>query len=187
MGVAVSVRSGLRVVCAVVCVCCLSACGSSTPTSPQPSGCSDVSGPLTLAAGGGVVTMRFTLPPSETSDIALYIQFGESNDVAGTTPDWRARFRLYDGATLLGVFEIRSTLAFFKSPESAYGTPDSITGVADFRTIVNGTVDGRVEYSMLSGARVLVQPNLAAVTRFGPPGGPIVGFPATITTRQFCR
>jgi hypothetical protein len=84
-------------------------------------------------------------------------------------------------------------LAFFKSLESAFATPDGVTGFADFGTIVNGTIDGRVEYSIISGVQVLTTANAAAVTRFSQNPGTVVGvpgtsigIPATITARQFC-
>ena len=141
-----------------------------------------------------MLRVRFTVPPTETSDVVLLIHMGEENAVPGSTSNWRARFRLYDGATLLSTFEGQTTVAFFKSPESTFGAPGSGYGffssdnaLADFRSIVSGTIDGRVEFSLISGARVLPSANLASVSIFGPPGRFLGGVAAPVTARQFCR
>ena len=186
-------RSAPGVACAVVFLCYLSACGHSTPTSPDHSTCSDVSGPITLGSGGDVFRVKFTVPATETSDVVLLIHMGFWNGVARTTPDWRAQFRLSDGATFLGVFEVQDTVGFFKSPESTLGSPgsgywfSSEAGVADFRSIVSGTIDGRVDLSITSGAIVLGEPNRASVTAYGPSGRLSSGVPAQVTARQLCR
>jgi hypothetical protein len=182
-------------ICAIVILCCLCACSSSTPTSPSLTNCSDVTGPVTLSSVADVIRVKFTVPPTGTSDFVLLIHMGEEQSVAGsTTTDWRARFRLYDGATLLGTFEGQTTVAFFKSAESTFGLPDSGYGffssdnaVADFAPMVRGTIDGRIEFSLIGGSRVLPSANLASVSIFGPPGKFFGGVAASVTTPQWCR
>jgi hypothetical protein len=133
------------------------------------------------------------VPATETSDVVLLIHMGFWDRAAGTTPDWRARFRLYDGATLLGVFEVEDTVGIFKSPDSTFGSPgsgyvlSSGAGVADFRSIVSGTIDGRVDMSITSGAIVLPEANRASVTAYGPSGRLLSGVPAQVIARQLCR
>jgi hypothetical protein len=140
-----------------------------------------------------VLRVKFTVPSSDTSDLVLLIHMGVSNSAEDPRADWRSRFSLYDGAILLGVFDVEDTVGFFKSPDSTLNVPSSGYGfeasatVADFRSIVSGTIDGRVDLSMLSGARVLTQANLASITVYAPSGKFRFGVPVPVSTRQLCR
>ena len=131
----------------------------------------------------------FTVPPGVTTDIVLFSFLGLSRRVNG-----QLVHRLYDGTTLLGSQEVQSSVAGWKSPESPYGTPDSgyeassPTATIDFRSIVNGTIAGRVEISVASGSVVLDSIDEAAVMLMGPisRGLPTQRF-VPITIREVCR
>ena len=172
-------------------LCCLSACGGTTPTSPTPSTCSDVKGAITLRQGE-ILRVRFTAAPTEFSDRALLVNMGESSTV-GTVMPWHFQFHLFDGLTLLSVYSSDGDLgavAWFRSPDNMLRTPPvpEDAGVADFRSIANGTIDGRVELSLTGAPRVLNRANLASIGILGlAADGFIHEFPTTVTAREWCR
>ena len=102
--------------------------------------------------------------------------------------------RLYDGATLLGeVLDYHDSVVFWKSTTSLFGTPNSpywfrAPAVAvDFRSIVNGTIDGRFEFTVTRGSVRIERLDLATLmpVSLTDPSG--FGAPASVSGREICR
>lgn len=169
---------------------CLGGCGGNSPAGPTPSACSAVTTPTSVELRPGVsFRVDFTVPPGVTTDIVLFSFLGLSRRVNG-----QLVHRLYDGTTLLGSQEVQTTVAGWKSAESSYGTPDSgyefssPVVTIDFRSIVNGTIAGRVEISVTSGSVVLDSIDEAAVLLMGPLSrGSPTQRSVPITRREICR
>ena len=100
---------------------------------------------------------------------------------------------LYDGNTLLGTH--RSTLfgshvgLLNLDPSNSWRTPTSLwnfdnPGVADFTTILDGTIDGRIDYTVETGEHSipLNQINLNFIKATGASGGWVVTPAPTITS-----
>ena len=140
---------------ALLCLSSLVACGGSSPTSPSQRNCTAVTTRTLNLAVGEVFRAEFRVPAGVTREVIVlsYLGLPESGFVAG-----RISHKLYDGARLLGAQENSETIAIWKSPESSFGMPnDPAYGFSyaalsvDFTSLVNGTIDGRVELSPVSG------------------------------------
>jgi len=103
-------------------------------------------------------------------------------------------FRLLDGANLLGTQNnVTGTVAVWKSPDSLFGLPDSPYGlsgpaaVVDYSSIVRGTIDGRVEFSVTSGSLLVSSLEQSSVMLMPPANG---SFPTQFirgTSLEMCR
>jgi hypothetical protein len=166
------------------------ACGGSTPTSPNRA-CEPVTGTAerTLAAND-LFRFQFTVPPRpETDLVAVFIGENASGlEQSGTT------IRLYDGANLLGsVSDYQDSVVFWKSTTSQFGTPSSPYWFSapamaiDFRSIVNGTIDGRVEFLVTRGSVHVERLDLATLVPVSLTDPTGFGTPASVSVREICR
>ena len=164
-------------------------CGGSTPMSPTRP-CTAVSAPTsTSLAAGDVFRYRFTVPGGSNADVLLTFM-GEFGAVG---PQSAISVRLYDGARLLGGIENHDdSVVVFKSPDSLFGTPSSpysLSGpatVADFSSIANGTIDGRVEYTVTRGSVFADHLEKAAIALMRPADQEDF-HTVVVTARELCR
>jgi len=167
-----------------------SACGGSTPTSPSGTTCGPLpAGNSATLRAGEMFRLRFRVPSGLNPDV----MFSIIGLPSGATT-WRASFRLYDGATLLGVQDdVHDTAAFFKSPESLFGTPAStyaLNGpatVITFTSIAGGTIDGRLEFVVTSGPVLVSDLDQGIIEVWRPRQGGMDATSAVITSRELCR
>jgi hypothetical protein len=128
---------------------------------------------LTLRTGE-LFRAKFRVPSGVTRDIVIlsYLRVADSGFNSSTIVH-----RLYDGTTLLGMQDYRpyDTVAFWKSPESLFGTPgDGAYGLGapaasvNFDSITNATIDGRVELAVVSGAVTIRNAEQADISLLAP-------------------
>jgi hypothetical protein len=149
--------------------------------SPSPS-CRAVVGPTSVALrSGDLFRFRFAVPSGAADADVLVTFMGEG----GSLSESALTVRVYDGTSLLGaVDEYQDTVAFWKSPASS--SPLTPAVVIDFRKIADGTVDGRVEFSVTRGSPHVDRLDLATVTLLDPSNLNSVGTPV-ISGRELCR
>jgi hypothetical protein len=139
---------------------------------------------------GETCRIKFTVPSGLTPDV-LFTIVGRPSGPGSPI----VSMRLYDGAILLGAQEnLRDTVAFWKSPDSLFGTPGSLheinstAVVVNFSSIVSGTIDGRLELSVTSGTISLFDLDLSLVELWRPrETGGTIATPAVMTAREVCR
>jgi hypothetical protein len=111
-------------------------------------------GQLAALREGDLFRFRFRVPGGANADV-MFVFAGSAIAVPSSTGTL-VSFRLYDGANRLCEDAAGQTnVAYFKSPESLFGLRDSAyehngpegvaASVADFRSIVDGTIEGRIE------------------------------------------
>jgi hypothetical protein len=167
----------------------LLACSGSTPTSPGPT-CEPVTTRTsTTLSVGDLFRFRFTVPAAADADVLVTFMGEGGSGLMGSA----MTLRLYDGPSLLGAVEgYQDTVAFWKSTGSRFGDPGNPYGiigpaaVVDFRTIVSGTIDGRVEFSVTQGTPRVDRLDLATIMVWSPTNTSGVVAPA-ITGRELCR
>ena len=103
-------------------------------------------------------------------------------------------FRLLDGTNVLGTQgNVTGTVAVWKSPDSLFGAPNSpyeLNGPAvavDYMSIVRGTIDGRVEFSVTSGSLVVENLEQSSVMLMGPARGSFQQQFISGTNLELCR
>lgn len=170
----------------------ITACGGGSPTGPSQPTCTPVTTSLLSLRPGELFRVRFRVPSGLSRDIVILTYLGlPSSGFASST----IVQRLYDGATLLGTEDRaeQDTTAFWKSPESSFGTPGDTTYAmsaaaisVNVDSIVNGTIDGRVELAVTSGQVSISSAAQAEVVLIGPART----FPDTrvpIVAREWCH
>jgi hypothetical protein len=162
------------------------ACGGSPPTAPTRT-CEPIVGPTspTLSAGD-LFRFRFTVSSGADADV-LVTFMGEGADGLSRSA---MSVRLYDGTNLLGALdEYQDSVALWKSPTSPFSASNSNGApavVLDFRTIVTGTIDGRVEFSVTRGSVSVQRLDLATVMLLRSTDLAAAGTPM-ISARELCR
>jgi hypothetical protein len=96
--------------------------------------------------------------------------------------------RLFDGADLLGTLDnYQDGIAVWKSNDSGLRAVYHAL-VVDFRTIANGTIDGRVEFTVTRGAVSVDRLDLATAELMHGNDEIVIGPPAIIARdRELCR
>jgi hypothetical protein len=174
----------------------MSAC-SSPPTEPsQPLYCTPLVGPgSTLLREGDLFRFRFRVPAGANADVMLVFA-GSAVAFSSSSTRTSAGFRLYDGANRLGVYGAGAeNVAYFKSPDSLFGLrgspyehePQGLAAtVADFHSIVDGTIDGRVELFVSLGSLSILDLDKSTVLLLNPDAQGGTGNPV-VSDREFCR
>ena len=181
-----SQQRGARAGLAVLISLCLGACGS-TPSSPSRDVCTAVAGPTTRTLRvGEQFRYRFTVAPGSGAEV-LFTFMAELADVGSAAA---ISVRLYDGAKLLGAAENHhDSVVLFKSANALLGTPANPSDfpgiVVDFSSIANGSIDGRVEYTVSRGAVYAEHLEKAAIMLVRP-SDPEDWHSAVVTVRELC-
>lgn len=135
----------LKSACAVLLVIVASACGSSTTTSPSPAApqtCpSPPSGIFTLN-DNETLRMAFRVSATPTTDV-MVTDVGLVSAPTSATSSWR----VLNGSNLLGTQQGATGVAFWRSSVSQFSNGTTI----DFSSLLNGTIDGRVEFAVTKG------------------------------------
>jgi hypothetical protein len=162
------------------------ACGGSAPTSPSPT-CEAIVNPTspTLSAGD-LFRFRFTVSPGADADLLITFM-GEGADGLSRSA---MSVRLYDGTNLLGALdEYQDSVAFWKSPTNPFSftnTNNVPAVVFDFSKIANGTIAGRVEFSITRGSLSVQRLDLATIMLLRSTDLSAGGTPM-ISARELCR
>ena len=143
-------------------------------------------------AAGDILRLSFDLtglPPG-------YIEFGNLDYfefaifLAPSEPITSFTTRLFDGDQLLGTFTSpftdaspspTSVISRFMSPTSGY---PGVATVIDFSTFNDGTIDGRIEFTISSGSGTLIRTSDELSVGQGV-RGPFIAFTSSIPTRTF--
>jgi hypothetical protein len=104
-------------------------------------------------------------------------------------------FRLYDGTTVLSEYSTQDSVVFFRSAESSFssGSSDyplnsSAGVVSSYRSIVDGTIDGRIDFSVTSGSVEVTGLETARVQLMGKFNSAFYPtIPAQTTGRELCH
>jgi hypothetical protein len=124
--------------------------------------------PAAVLSAGQVLEVRFVVPPlsSPTPD-TLTINLGVVQVLAAHTSRAGA---LFDGNTLLGTGSTSSfgghVGALSLSPARSWRSPTSVwdfdnPAVADFTSIANGSITGRIEFAIATGAMDITLSNVS--------------------------